>query len=112
LHTHNGQVPRDHWLTAAERAAIVTYYDAHAPEGYRRVSFMMLNENVVVASPATVYRVLKAHGRLDRSHLGRPRSETRSRERDAERHGTSPQPSAHPRSPKRINQPPPESRFR
>lgn len=66
LHTHNGQIPRDHWLTPAEREAIVTYYDAHAPEGYRRVSFMMLDENVVAASPATVYRVLKAHGRLDR----------------------------------------------
>lgn len=66
VNTHNGQIPRDHWLTPAEREAIVAYYDAHAPEGYRRVSFMMLDENVVAVSPATVYRVLKDHGRLDR----------------------------------------------
>lgn len=63
---HNGQLPRDHWLTPAERAAIVAYYDAHAPEGYRRVTFMMLDENIVAVSPATVYRVLKEQGRLDR----------------------------------------------
>jgi transposase InsO family protein len=64
--THNGQIPRDHWLTAAERHAILTYYEAHAPEGYRRLTFMMLDADVVAVSPATVYRVLKAAGVLDR----------------------------------------------
>jgi putative transposase len=64
--THNGQIPRDHWLTAEERAAILRYHDAHAPEGYRRMTFMMLDADVVAVSPTTVYRVLKAEGRLDR----------------------------------------------
>ena len=63
---HNGQVPRDHWLEEGEKAAIVEYHDQHPLEGYRRLSFMMLDDDVVAASPATVYRVLKAHGRLDR----------------------------------------------
>jgi putative transposase len=63
---HNGQIPRDHWLEEGEKAAIVEYHDQHPLEGYRRLSFMMLDDDVVAASPATVYRVLKAHGRLDR----------------------------------------------
>ena len=64
--THNGEIPRDHWLTPAERQAILAYYDTHAPEGYRRMTFMMLDADVVAVSPATVYRVLKAAGVLDR----------------------------------------------
>jgi transposase InsO family protein len=63
---HNGQIPRDHWLEEGEKAAIVAYHDQHPLEGYRRLTFMMLDDDVVAASPATVYRVLKAHGRLDR----------------------------------------------
>ncbi len=63
---HNGQIPRDHWLEDWEKAAIVDYHDRHPLEGYRRLTFMMLDDDVVACSPATVYRVLKAHGRLDR----------------------------------------------
>lgn len=66
VNTHNGQIPRDHWVTPAERAAILAYYDTHAPEGYRRMTFMMLDADIVAVSPATVYRVLKAAGVLDR----------------------------------------------
>jgi putative transposase len=66
VNTHNGLIPRDHWLTPAERHAILGYYDRHAPEGYRRLTFMMLDEDVVAVSPATVYRVLKGAGVLDR----------------------------------------------
>ncbi|HKV98630.1 MAG TPA: IS3 family transposase [Vicinamibacterales bacterium] len=66
VNTHNGQTPRDHWLTPAERDAILAYYDTHAPEGYRRMTFMMLDADVVAVSPATVYRVLRAAGMLDR----------------------------------------------
>lgn len=66
VNTHNGQIPRDHWLTPAERHAILTYHEAHAPEGYRRMTFMMLDADVVAVSPATVYRVLKEAGALDR----------------------------------------------
>ena len=71
VNTHNGQIPRDHWVTPEERAAILAYHDTHAPEGYRRITFMMLDADVVAVSPATVYRVLKAAGVLDRWN-GRP----------------------------------------
>lgn len=63
---HNGKVPRDGWLEDAEKQAIVDYHDRHPLEGYRRLTFMMLDDDVAAASPASVYRVLKAAGRLDR----------------------------------------------
>lgn len=66
VNAHNGQIPRDHWLTGEERQAILDYRDTHAPEGYRRMTFMMLDANIVAVSPATVYRVLKTAGVLDR----------------------------------------------
>jgi len=66
VNTHNGQIPRDHWLTDEERKAILDYHEAHAPEGYRRMTFMMIDKDVVAVSPVTVYRVLKGAGVLDR----------------------------------------------
>jgi len=63
---HNGQVPRDTWLEDWEREAILDYHDRHPLEGYRRLTFMMLDDDVVAVSPASVYRVLKGAGRLDR----------------------------------------------
>lgn len=35
---------------------------AHSLDGYRRLTFMMLDDEVAAAAPATVYRVLKAAG--------------------------------------------------
>lgn len=63
---HNGQVPRDWWLEDWEKAAILDFHDRHPLEGYRRLAFMMLDDDVVAVSPSSVYRVLKAAGRLDR----------------------------------------------
>lgn len=63
---HNGQVPRDYWPEDGEREAILEYHDRHPLEGYRRLTFMMLDDDVVAVSPASVYRVLKAAQRLDR----------------------------------------------
>jgi putative transposase len=63
---HNALVPRDHWIDDWEKRAIVDYFDRHPLEGYRRLTFMMLDEDVVAVSPATTYRVLSRAGRLDR----------------------------------------------
>ncbi len=63
---HNALVPRDHWIEDGERRAIIDFFDAHPLEGYRRLTFMMLDKNVVAVSPATTYRVLSAACRLDR----------------------------------------------
>lgn len=63
---HNGQIPRDWWLEDWEKKAIVEYHDKHPLDGYRRLTFMMLDDDIVAVSASTTYRVLKAARRLDR----------------------------------------------
>ncbi len=64
VNEHNAWVPRDHWLTDDERERICAFARAHPLEGYRHLTFMMLDANVVACSPASVYRVLKNAGLL------------------------------------------------
>ncbi|MGQ9636151.1 MAG: transposase [Bryobacteraceae bacterium] len=66
VNEHNGWVPRDFWLEAWEKRAIVEFHDRYPLEGYRRLTFMMLDANVVAVSPASVWRVLHRDGRLSR----------------------------------------------
>jgi putative transposase len=66
VNEHNAWIPRDFWLEDWEKKAIIDYFCVHPAEGYRRLSFMMLDANVVAASPSSVYRVLKAAGLLRR----------------------------------------------
>ncbi len=62
VNEHNRLVPRDHWLEAWEREAIVAFHGEHPLEGYRRLTYMMMDADLVAASPATVYRVLAGAG--------------------------------------------------
>jgi len=64
LNEHNAWVPRDWWLEDWEKQAILDFQRAYPLEGYRRMTFMMLDRDVVAASPTSVYRVLKAGGRI------------------------------------------------
>ena len=66
VNEHNGKIPRDFWLEAWEREAILLYHDEHPSDGYRRLAFMMLDEDVVAVSPTSVWRVLHHAGRLRR----------------------------------------------
>jgi putative transposase len=68
---HNGQIPRDFWLQEWEREAIVAFHDQYPLEGYRRLTFMMLDRDIVAVSPSTTYRVLKVADRI-RRRPGRP----------------------------------------
>jgi transposase InsO family protein len=75
VNEHNGRIPRDHWLLADEKQAILGFHRDHPLEGYRRLTYMMIDANVVFASPATVWRVLSGAGLLRRfphkaSHKG------------------------------------------
>ncbi len=63
---HNGLIPRDHWLEDWEKRAMISFHEQFPLEGYRRLAFMMLDHDVVAASPSSVYRVLKAAGLLRR----------------------------------------------
>ena len=73
---NNGNVPRDHWLEPWEHKEILDYHDKHPLEGYRRLTFMMLDDDVVAVSPCSVYRVLCAAGRLDRCNANPSRKGT------------------------------------
>jgi transposase InsO family protein len=70
INEHNAWVPRDHWLTDDEKLRICSFARTHPLEGYRRLTFMMLDANEVACSPASVYRVLKAQGLLAGSSPG------------------------------------------
>ncbi|GHU48068.1 hypothetical protein FACS1894200_04450 [Spirochaetia bacterium] len=59
---HNGNTPREHWLTLEETQAIVAYCEGRMAIGYRMLCYQMLDENVVAVSPASVYNVIKRHG--------------------------------------------------
>ena len=54
VNEHNAWVPRDHWLTDDERERIMAYARAHPLEGYRRLTFMMLDADQVACSPTSV----------------------------------------------------------
>lgn len=59
---HHAPVPKAQWLLPWEREAIVGFAREHPGEGYRRLTYRMLDADVVATSPSSVYRVLKAAG--------------------------------------------------
>ena len=66
VNEHNGWIPRDFWLRDGEKQAILDFWSTHGREGYRRMTYMMLDADLVAVSPSTVYRVLQDAGVLHR----------------------------------------------
>lgn len=66
VNEHNALIPRDFWLEEWEKAAIISFHNQYQLDGYRRLTFMMLDRNIVAVSPSSVYRVLSAAGLLQR----------------------------------------------
>jgi putative transposase len=66
INEHNGHIPRDWWLFDWEKKAIVDFHSQHPFESYRRLAFMMLDADVVAASPSSVYRVLRDAGLMQK----------------------------------------------
>lgn len=64
VNEHNGWIPRDWWLEEWEKQTIIRYHFDHPLEGYRRLTFMMLDADVVAVSPTSVWRVLSQAGLL------------------------------------------------
>ena len=48
---HNALVPRDHWLEPWEQVIIINFHHQFPLEGYRRLTFMMLDRDVVPSHP-------------------------------------------------------------
>jgi putative transposase len=65
VNEHNVLIPRDHWLEQWEKDAIIDFHHQFPLEGYRRLTFMMLDRDIVAVSPSSTYRVLKGAGLLD-----------------------------------------------
>lgn len=72
VNEHNAWIPRDAWLTDAEVDAILGFRAKFPLDGYRRLTYMMLDANVAAVSPATVYRVLQRAGCLSCWQPGKP----------------------------------------
>jgi putative transposase len=66
VNEHNGWVPRDFWLEDWEKQAITGFHLKNPLEGYRRLTFMMLDADIVAVSPTSVWRVLGQAGLLSR----------------------------------------------
>jgi len=62
VNEHNGSIPRDYWLEDWEKDRIIEFYKSHETDGYRRCTYMMMDHDIVYASPASVYRVLSKAG--------------------------------------------------
>jgi len=70
---HNGKLPKSHWLTPNERQRIIDYarkyiasHQYYLQDGYRRIAYMGIDENVFACSPTSVYRVLSKAGLLSK----------------------------------------------
>jgi putative transposase len=48
VNEHNGKVPRDYWLEESEKQAILEFHERHPLEGYRRLTFMMLDAELLL----------------------------------------------------------------
>lgn len=65
------KVPRDNWLQDREKEAVKRFHKENPCEGYRRLTYMMMDQDIVCTSPSTVYRVLSQAGYLKRWNTGK-----------------------------------------
>jgi len=66
VNEHNAWIRRDHRLEEWEKEAIIAFYLDHRDEGHRRLTYMMMDAEIVAASASSVYRVLQGAGLLAR----------------------------------------------
>ena len=73
LNQHNSKVPKQNLITPQEYAAIVEYAKKsesistiYSKNGYKKLTYTMIDENIAFVSPSTAYRVLKREGLLNK----------------------------------------------
>jgi putative transposase len=66
MNQHNGLIPRYFWIEEWEKQAVIRYYNDHQYDGYRRLTYMMIDDDIVAMSPSSVYRILKQAGLLEK----------------------------------------------
>lgn len=55
-------VPKSHWILPEEKTAVITFKKAHIELGYRYLTWLMIDLNIVYLSPASVLRILTEVG--------------------------------------------------
>ena len=70
---HNSLIPRDHWITEEEKASVIQFFMDTPLNGYRRLTYMMIDQDVAFMSPGTTYNILKAAGLMGTKNV-RPSS--------------------------------------
>jgi putative transposase len=68
INEHNHWIPRDYWVEDWEKERILDFYLLNPTEGYRRLTYMMIDTDIVAVSPSTVYRVLSRAGMLKKGN--------------------------------------------
>ena len=66
VNEHNGKVPRDFWIEDWEKQKIIEFYHLNPEEGYRRLTYMLIDQGEVAVSASTVRRVLREAGLMRR----------------------------------------------
>ena len=66
MNEHNGWIYRDFRLEEWEKQAIIGFHLKNPLEGYRRLTFMMLDADIVAVSPSSAWRVLSHAGLLSK----------------------------------------------
>jgi putative transposase len=66
VNEHNSLIPRDFWLLPGEKEAVIRFHSEHPLEGYRRLTYMMMDADIVAVSPTSVWRVLRDAGLLSK----------------------------------------------
>lgn len=73
INNHNRLIPRDFWITSKEKEAIIEFAKNNPLEGYRRLTYMMIDSDIAAVSLATTYRILKSEGLIGNKN-GNPSS--------------------------------------
>ena len=58
----NKPIPREHYILPEERRAVVEFKVKNPATGYRRLTWMMIDQDVAYVSPASVLRILTQNG--------------------------------------------------
>lgn len=66
VNEHNRLIPRDFWIEEWEKESIISFFINNPDEGYRRLTYMMMDADIVAVSPSSVYRVLSTAGLIQR----------------------------------------------
>ena len=70
---HNCNLPKSNRLLAEEKKAVIAYAKKHYADndyylrdGYRRLTYRMLDEDIAAVSPSSVYRILQSENLLNK----------------------------------------------